>query len=89
MSISQSTLPECFAEHQRCYGTRTPLVHVCRGYSTAEDVAAVAAQQRVKSITLAQFQELLKWGVVMGVDDGCEPEPEEVQAMIADTNARP
>lgn len=24
----------------------------------------------------------MKWGMVMGVDDGCEPEPEEIQAMI-------
>lgn len=27
----------------------------------------------------ADLLELLKWGVMMGVDDGCEPEPEEVK----------
>jgi hypothetical protein len=29
-----------------------------------------------------QFLELLKWGMLMGVDDGCEPTPEEVAAGV-------
>lgn len=68
--------------------SRSCLLVARRGYSTDEDKGAIAGQSRVKSISLAQFRELLKWGVVMGVDDGCEPEPHEVQQMIADANSR-
>jgi hypothetical protein len=54
-----------------------------RGYSTATDRQAAQADGRVRSIRLSQLHELLKWGVLMGVDDGCEPEPEEVAAAMA------
>jgi len=37
----------------------------------------------VNALSLADFCELLKWGIIMGVDDGCEPTPEEVQAGVS------
>lgn len=50
------------------------------GYNTAEERAAAAALPGVRLLSRPQFCELLKWGVVMEVDDGCEPTPEEVEA---------
>jgi hypothetical protein len=61
-----------------------PAVQWCRGYSTQEDKSSIAAQRRIQTLGVVQFRELLKWCVVMGVDDGCEPEPEEIQAIIAE-----
>ncbi len=42
-----------------------------RGYSTEQEKAAAAQLAGVRSITLAQGVELLRWGILMGVDDGC------------------
>ncbi len=42
-----------------------------RGYSTPEEKAAAQQLDGVRSITLKQFNELLKWGLIAGVDDGC------------------
>jgi len=39
----------------------------------------------VKRLQLDQFLELLKWGIVMGVDDGCAPTAEEVAAEVEGT----
>ena len=50
------------------------------GYNTEEERAAAAALPGVRRLTLPQFCELLTWGCVSGVDDGCEPTPEEVEA---------
>lgn len=47
------------------------------GYNTAEERAAAAALPGVTVLRLPQMLELLRWGVVMGVDDGCEPTAEE------------
>jgi hypothetical protein len=51
------------------------------GYCTDEE-KQVARATGVTVLSLAQFLELLKWGIVMGVDDGCEPTPEEVAAGV-------
>ena len=60
-----------------------------RGYSTEEQKQEAArAAPLIKSITLKQFEELLKWGMLSGVDDGCEPEEEEKRAATAAANAR-
>jgi len=48
-----------------------------RGYNTdAERAEAEASGIRV--LSLESFVEFLTWGVIMGVDDGCEPEPDEI-----------
>jgi hypothetical protein len=57
-----------------------------RGYSTEADRAearAGGARARIVPLRLPEFHELLKWGVLMGVDDGCEPEVEELAAATA------
>lgn len=36
----------------------------------------------MRRLRLQQFCELLRFGIVMGVDDGCEPTPEEVLAGV-------
>lgn len=41
-----------------------------------------AKESGAKVLDLKDFVELMKWGVVMGVDDGCEPTPEEVQEQV-------
>ncbi|CAG9460501.1 unnamed protein product [Pedinophyceae sp. YPF-701] len=48
------------------------------GYCTEGERELARASPRIKVLDLEAFAELLKWGVVMGVDDGCEPTPEEV-----------
>lgn len=54
---------------------------VCiRGYCTREEKAEAAHTPGIRVIGLSQFCELLRFGLLMGVDDGCEPTPEEVQA---------
>ncbi|PSC70318.1 hypothetical protein C2E20_6217 [Micractinium conductrix] len=50
------------------------------GYNTPEERAAAAALPGVRLLSRPQFLELLKWGVVMEVDDGCEPTQEEAEA---------
>lgn len=52
------------------------------GYVTAAELAEAKRLSRIKVLQLKQLQELLKWGMVMGVDDGCEPTAEEVAAQF-------
>lgn len=53
------------------------------GYNTAEERAAAAKElPGVRVITLPQFCELLRFGIVMGVDDGCQDTPEEALAGV-------
>ena len=49
------------------------------GYATPSDAAAARADPAVSPLSLAGFIELVTWGLVMGVDDGCEPTAEEVE----------
>jgi hypothetical protein len=44
---------------------------------------AAAGTAGIKVLNRTAFLELLKWGILMGVDDGCEPTPEEVAAGVA------
>ena len=39
----------------------------CRGYSTAQEKEAAKSTQGVRVITLQEFNELLQWGILMGV----------------------
>lgn len=55
-------------------------MHACRGYCTREEREAAKRVAGVRVIGVGQFCELLRFGLMMGVDDGCEPTPEEVQA---------
>lgn len=52
------------------------------GYCTEEEKEEARRREGVSVLSLKQFLELLKWGLVMGVDDGCEPTPEEVRAGV-------
>lgn len=61
---------------------RWNLYHAGWGYCTDDERALAAALPGVRPLTLPQFRELLRWGVVMGVDDGCEPTAEEAAAGI-------
>lgn len=54
------------------------LYHAAWGYSTDEERAAAQADGDVTSLSLDAFCEFLRWGLVMGVDDGCEPTAAEV-----------
>jgi hypothetical protein len=45
-------------------------------------VAKARRTPGVKVLELPGFLELLRFGVVMGVDDGCEPTREEVRRGI-------
>uniref|UniRef100_A0A7S1X9G1 Uncharacterized protein n=1 Tax=Tetraselmis chuii TaxID=63592 RepID=A0A7S1X9G1_9CHLO len=47
------------------------------GYNTEEERQAARANG-ITVLSLEQCCELIKWGVVMGVDDGCEPEADEI-----------
>jgi hypothetical protein len=47
------------------------------GYNTEEERAAAAALPGVRVITLPQFCELLRFGIIMEVDDGCQDTDEE------------
>jgi hypothetical protein len=49
--------------------------------------AAAGRLPAVAVLTLPRFCELLRWGVVGGVDDGCEPTREEAVAAV--TEGRP
>ncbi|KAI3426337.1 hypothetical protein D9Q98_008710 [Chlorella vulgaris] len=50
------------------------------GYNTPEERQAAAQLPGVRLLALPEFCELLRWGIVMRVDDGCEPTAEEVAA---------
>lgn len=50
------------------------------GYNTPEERQAAAQLPGVRLLALPEFCELLRWGIVMRVDDGCEPTAEEVVA---------
>ncbi|GBF99414.1 hypothetical protein Rsub_12246 [Raphidocelis subcapitata] len=52
------------------------------GYCTEEEKAEAAALPGVRRLALRDFLELLKWGLVAGVDDGCEPTEEEVRGGV-------
>lgn len=52
-----------------------------RGESS-EEQRAQAKALGISTLNLSGFCELLKWGLLMGVDDGCEPTPEEVEAQV-------
>lgn len=52
------------------------------GYCTAQERAAAAAAKGIQVLALPQFCELLKFGLVMQVDDGCEPTADEVAAGV-------
>ena len=71
--------------HQSDLAGRWRLYFATWGYSTEAERAAVArgALPGVRPLGLPQFCELLRWGVVMGVDDGCEPTAEEVEQGVA------
>lgn len=45
----------------------------CRGYSTPKEKEAAKTMQGLKVITLQQFNELLQWGILMGVCDTSPP----------------
>ncbi|KAH7624073.1 hypothetical protein NADE_008885 [Nannochloris sp. 'desiccata'] len=47
------------------------------GYNTEEERAAAAKLPGVRVITLPQFCELLRFGIIMEVDDGCQDTDEE------------
>jgi len=48
------------------------------GYCTDEERSRAATTPGIVLLQRPQFFELMKWGVLMGVDDGCEPTPQEV-----------
>eukprot|EP00877_Chromochloris_zofingiensis_P013097 jgi/Chrzof1/8040/UNPLg00085.t1 len=50
------------------------------GYNTDAERQEAAAIPGITTIPRHAFLELLKWGIAMGVDDGCEPTAEEVAA---------
>jgi hypothetical protein len=54
------------------------------GYVDGNDAAVIAAAPRKIAVlpTPAALRELLVWGIVMGVDDGCEPDADEVAAGV-------
>lgn len=52
------------------------------GYNTEAERAAAAATPGITVLSRQAFIELLKWGLAMGVDDGCEPTAEEVAAGV-------
>ncbi|CAL8468778.1 g8319 [Coccomyxa elongata] len=52
------------------------------GYNTEEERQAAVKCPGIKVLTLPQCCELLKWGIIMEVDDGCEPTQPEVIAGV-------
>jgi len=52
------------------------------GYAAPGEVEAARAEG-FSVLGLRSFTELLRWGLVQGVDDGCEPTREEVDASVA------
>ena len=61
---------------------RWNMYHAGWGYCTDGERASAAELPGVRPLALPQFLELLRWGVVMGVDDGCEPTAEEAAAGV-------
>lgn len=61
----------------------------CRGYNTQAEKAAARKAPGIRILSRTAFVELLKWGILMGVDDGCEPTAEEVAAGVAIKAPRP
>lgn len=53
------------------------------GYATAEEIEEARETPGVTVLSLNGFLEMLRWGLSMGVDDGCEPTEEEVRASVA------
>lgn len=58
---------------------------VCRAQPASSNSKTA---KEVLKLDLHHFHELMKWGMVMGVDDGCEPQPYEIQAMIEEDMRR-
>eukprot|EP00798_Chlamydomonas_sp_ICE-L_P015748 gene15748-21870_t len=52
------------------------------GYCNDEERARAKAYDRVRQVSASQLAELIKFGLIMGVDDGCEPSAEEVAAGV-------
>lgn len=52
------------------------------GYNTAEERVAAAELPGVRVLALPQFCELLRFGIVMGVDDGCQDTEGEARAGV-------
>jgi hypothetical protein len=52
------------------------------GYCTPDEVESARGVQGVTVLGLKHFTELLRWGLVAGVGDGCEPTDEEVAAGV-------
>jgi len=52
------------------------------GYNTPEERQAAAKLPGVRVISLQQFCELLKFGIIMGVNDGCQDTEEEALAAV-------
>lgn len=52
------------------------------GYNTPEERAEAAELPGVRVITLPQFCELLRFGIIMEVDDGCQDTEEEAMTAV-------
>lgn len=52
------------------------------GYATEDEIVEARGTAGVQVLSLPQFLEMLKWGLAMGVDDGCEPTAEEISASV-------
>jgi len=53
------------------------------GYCTLEELEEVRTlDDGIRPVTLSDFIELLKWGLIARVDDGCEPEEYEKQQAL-------
>lgn len=55
------------AQHDCSNATHDITAGVCRGYSTQAEKEAAQDTKGVRLISLNEFQELLKWGIMMGV----------------------
>lgn len=52
------------------------------GYATPEEIARARMLPGVRVLTLADFCELLRFGLVMNVDDGCQDTEEEARENV-------
>ena len=52
------------------------------GYNTDAERAEASEIPGIRIITLPQFCELLRFGIIMGVDDGCQDTEEEATAAV-------
>jgi hypothetical protein len=80
MCVVLSCLPQQI--YTCCCSCPLCLVQCCRGYNTAAERAAAKATPGIRVLSKPAFIELLKWGILMGVDDGCEPTADEVAAGV-------